>query len=143
MALSFAVVVPSAITVFSLWMTLKGVPARQWEWNAASLFAVLSFGGVIFGGLSGPVVATVPWDVSTHNSLFILSHFHAIVILGIVAGGFAFLYAMFPILTGRQWVSPLLARIHFALTAIGGVTIVLMFDQLGSLGVLRRAVIVP
>ncbi|EQD28766.1 cytochrome c oxidase subunit I, partial [mine drainage metagenome] len=37
MALSFAVVVPSAITVFSLWMTLKGVPARQWEWNAASL----------------------------------------------------------------------------------------------------------
>ncbi|EQD29410.1 heme bearing subunit I of the terminal oxidase, partial [mine drainage metagenome] len=54
-----------------------------------------------------------------------------------------FLYAMFPILTGRQWVSPLLARIHFALTAIGGVTIVLMFDQLGSLGVLRRAVIVP
>ena len=143
MAASFAIIVPSAITVFSLWMTVKGVPAGEWEWNGASLFALLSFGGVIFGGLSGPDLATVPWDVSAHNSLFVLSHFHAIVILAIVAGGFAFLYATFPILTGRRWASPLLTRIHFALTAIGGLVIVLMFEQLGSIGVLRRAIVFP
>ncbi|HTS33542.1 MAG TPA: cbb3-type cytochrome c oxidase subunit I [Thermoplasmata archaeon] len=143
MALSFAIIIPSAITVFSLWMTLKGVPAHQWEWNAAALFALLSLGGVIFGGLTGPTLATVPWDVDVHNSLYVVSHFHAIVILAIVAGAFAFLYAAFPILTGRQWFSARLAQVHFLFTLVGGVLLVLMFDQLGDLGVLRRAVIMP
>jgi hypothetical protein len=143
MALSFAIILPTAITVFSVWMTVKGVPAGQWEWNAVSLFALLSFGGIIFGGLSGPVVATVPWDVDVHNSLFILSHFHAITILAIVGGAYAVVYATFPILTGRLWYSPVLTRIHLLLTVVGGVTIVLMFDLLGNLGVLRREVILP
>jgi heme/copper-type cytochrome/quinol oxidase subunit 1 len=143
MVLSFAIVVPSAITFFSVWMTLKGVSSRRWEWNAVALFALLSFGGSIFGGLTGPVLATIPWDVDLHNSLFVLSHFHAITILAIVAGGFALIYAVFPILTGRQWYSSALARVHFVLTAIGGIMIVLAFDQLGNLGVLRREIITP
>ncbi len=143
MALSFAIVVPSAITFFSLWMTLKGVPAARWEWNAVALFTLLSFAGAIFGGLTGPVVATVPWDVDTHNSLFVLAHFHAITILSIAAGGFALLYALFPILTGRRWFSRRLAHAHFAATLAGGVLLVLMMDELGNLGLLRRAVIFP
>jgi heme bearing subunit I of the terminal oxidase len=143
MAFSLAIVVPSAITFFSLWMTLKGVPSGQWEWNAVALFALLSFGGSIFGGLSGPMVATVPWDVSLHNSLFVLSHFHAITVLSIVAGGFALVYAFFPLLTGRIWFSPRLALGHFAMTLVGGLGLVLAFDQLGELGVLRRSFLLP
>ena len=143
MALSFAIVVPSAITFFSVWMTVKGVPKGQWEWNAVALFALLSFGGAIFGGLTGPTLATIPWDVDVHNSLYVLGHFHAITILSIVAGGYALVYAVFPILTGRQWLSSALARVHFLLTLIGGVTLVLAFEELGSLGVLRREVILP
>ncbi len=143
MALSFAIVLPSAITFFSVWMTVKGVPRAQWEWNAVALFALLSFGGAIFGGLTGPTLATIPWDVDVHNSLYVLGHFHAITILSIVAGGFALVYAVFPILTGRQWFSAALARIHFVLTVIGGATIVLAFEELGSLGVLRREFILP
>ena len=143
MVLSFAIVLPSAITFFSVWMTLKGVPRNRWEWNAVALFTLLSFGGAIFGGLTGPVLATIPWDVDVHNSLFVLSHFHTMTILAISAGGFALLYAVFPILTGRRWFSAALARAHFVMTAVGGVAIVLAFDQLGSLGVLRREVIVP
>jgi heme bearing subunit I of the terminal oxidase len=143
MVFSFLIIIPSAITFFSLWMTLKGVPRSQWEWNAVALFALLSFAGSILGGLSGPVVATVPWNVDLHNSLFILSHFHALTILSITAGGFALTYAFFPILTGRSWYSSRLALGHFLLTAIGGVGIVLAMDELGSLGVLRRAFIIP
>jgi heme bearing subunit I of the terminal oxidase len=143
MALSFAIVLPSAITFFSVWMTLKGVPRAQWEWNAVALFTALAFAGAIFGGLSGPAIATIPWDVDVHNSLFVIGHFHAMTILAITAGGYAILYAAFPILTGRRWFSPALARLHFLFTAVGGVTIVLAFQQLGELGVLRRTVIVP
>ncbi len=143
MAFSFAIVLPSAITFFSLWMTVKGVPAERWEWNAVALFALLSFSGAILGGLTGPVVATVPWDLDVHNSLFVLAHFHAITILSIVAGGYALVYAFFPILTGRRWVSCGLARGHFVATLVGGLLVVLMMDQLGSLGLLRREVILP
>jgi heme/copper-type cytochrome/quinol oxidase subunit 1 len=143
MALSFAIVLPSAITFFSVWMTVKGVPRGQWEWNAVALFALLSFGGAIFGGLTGPELATIPFDVDVHNSLFVLAHFHAITILAIVAGAFALLYAFFPILTGRQWFSSALARIHFLFTLVGGVTLVVAMDELGNLGVLRRDYILP
>jgi heme/copper-type cytochrome/quinol oxidase subunit 1 len=143
MALSFLIIIPSAITFFSLWMTLKGVPRSQWEWNAVALFALLAFTGSILGGLSGPVVATVPWDVDLHNSFFVLSHFHALTILSITAGGFALAYAFFPILTGRSWYSSRLALGHFLLTAVGGVGVVLAMDDLGSLGVLRRSFILP
>jgi heme bearing subunit I of the terminal oxidase len=143
MALSFAIVVPSAITFFSIWMTLKGVPSSQWEWNAVALFALLSFGGSILGGLSGPMVATVPWDVSLHNSLFVLSHFHALTVLSITAGGLALAYAAFPLLTGRSWYSGRLALSHFVFTLIGGVGLVLCFDELGSMGVLRRSFLLP
>ena len=143
MVLSFLIIIPSAITFFSLWMTLKGVPNAQWEWNVVALFALLSFGGSIVGGLTGPVNATVPWDVDLHNSLFVISHFHAITILAIVAGGFALAYAFFPILTGRSWFSAWLARGHFVMTAVGGIVMVLAFDQLGNLGILRREFIMP
>jgi heme/copper-type cytochrome/quinol oxidase subunit 1 len=143
MFLSFAIVIPSAITFFSVWMTLKGVPGSQWEWNAVALFSALAFGGSIFGGLTGPINATIPADVDVHNSMFVLAHFHAITILAIVAGGFALLYAFFPVLTGRRWFSARLAQVHFLFTLVGGTTIVLAMDQLGNLGVLRREVILP
>ncbi|MGA8303497.1 MAG: cbb3-type cytochrome c oxidase subunit I [Thermoplasmata archaeon] len=143
MAFSFGIVIPSAITFFSVWMTVKGVPRSQWEWNAVALFALLSFAGAIFGGLTGPELATIPFDVDVHNSLFVLSHFHAITILAIVAGSYALIYAFFPILTGRQWFSALLARVHFLFTMVGGIIIVLAFDELGNLGVLRREFILP
>ena len=143
MVLSFLIIIPSAITFFSLWMTLKGVPSQKWEWNAVALFSLLSFGGSILGGLTGPVNATVPWNVDLHNSLFVISHFHAITILAIVTGAFALVYAFFPILSGRSWFSPWLARLHFAMTAVGGILIVVAFDELGSLGILRREFLLP
>lgn len=143
MAFSFAIILPSAITFFSIWMTVKGVRPEQWEWSAVALFTLLAFGGAILGGLSGPALATIPWDVDVHNSLFVLGHFHALTVLAIAAGGYALLYAVFPILTGRSWFSPWLARVHFLFTAVGGTILVLAFEQLGTLGVLRRSFILP
>ncbi len=143
MALSFAIIIPSAITFFSLWLTLKGVRSSQWEWNIVALFALVAFAGSILGGLSGPVNATVPWDVDLHNSLFVLSHFHAITILAIVTGGYALIYAFFPILSGRNWYSAWLARAHLVFTVVGGAGVVVAFDELGSIGILRRSFIIP
>jgi cytochrome c oxidase subunit I len=143
MFLSFLIIIPSAITFFSVWMTLKGVRARDWEWNGATLFLLLSFAGSIAGGLTGPDNATIGFDVDLHNTMFIISHFHAITLLSITAGGFALTYALLPILVGRLWYSPFLARAHFVLTAIGMAGMVLFMDFLGTDGVLRRELIFP
>ena len=59
MVISFLIIIPSAVTFFSLWMTLKGVRRSQWEWNIVALFTVLAFAGSIAGGLSGPDLATI------------------------------------------------------------------------------------
>ncbi len=143
MALTFLIVIPSAITFFTVWMTLKGVRPREWEWNAVTLFLLFSFAGSIAAGLTGPDNNTVAFDVDLHNTLFIVSHFHAMTVLSITAGGFALAYALLPVLIGRMWYSPRLAQAHFVSTAIGGSGLVVFMDLLGSQGLLRRSLLFP
>jgi cytochrome c oxidase subunit I len=143
MALTFLIIIPSAITFFTLWMTLKGVKKSDWQWNAATLFLLLSFAGTMAGGLTGPDNNTLSFDIDLHNTLFIVSHFHTIALLSIAAGGFAVIYAAFPLLAGRLWYSPRLAQVHFLTTAVGWSGLVFFMDLLGSDGVLRRSLIFP
>jgi len=143
MALTFLIVIPSAITFFTIWMTTKGVKRGEWQWNAVTLFLLLSFAGTMAGGLTGPDNNTLGFDIDLHNTLFIVSHFHAIALLSIAAGGFAVVYAAFPLLAGRLWYSPRLAQAHFVSTAIGWSGLVLFMDLLGSDGILRRSLIFP
>ena len=142
-ALTFFIIVPSAITLFTVWMTLKGVKKRDWQWNAVTLFLLLSFAGTLAGGLTGPDNNTLAFDIDLHNTMFIVSHFHAIALLSIAAGGFAVVYAAFPLLAGRLWYSPRLSQAHFITTAIGWSGLVFFMDMLGSAGILRRALIFP
>ncbi|HKN07515.1 MAG TPA: cbb3-type cytochrome c oxidase subunit I [Thermoplasmata archaeon] len=143
MALTFFIIVPSAITFFTVWMTTKGVRRGEWQWNAVTLFLLLSFAGTMAGGLTGPDNNTLAFDIDLHNTMFIVSHFHAIALLSIAAGGFAVVYAAFPLLAGRLWYSPRLAQAHFVSTAIGWSGLVLFMDLLGSDGILRRSLIFP
>jgi cytochrome c oxidase subunit I len=143
MAITFLIILPSAISFFTIWMTLKGVRPRDWEWNGATLFLLLSFAGSIAGGLTGPDNNTIGFDVDLHNTLFIVSHFHALVLLSITAAGFALTYALLPLLFGRLWYSPALARLHFVTTTVGWSGLVLFMDLLGTDGLLRRSLIFP
>ena len=143
MALTFFIIVPSAITFFTVWMTTKGVQKGAWQWNAVTLFLLLSFAGTMAGGLTGPDNNTLAFDIDLHNTMFIVSHFHAIALLSIAAGGFAVVYAAFPLLAGRLWYSPRLSQAHFISTAIGWSGLVFFMDLLGSDGILRRSLIFP
>ncbi|HYA57724.1 MAG TPA: cbb3-type cytochrome c oxidase subunit I [Thermoplasmata archaeon] len=138
MVLTFAIIIPSAITFFTVWMTMKGVKASEWEWNAVTMFLALSFAGSIAGGLTGPDNNTISFDVDLHNTLFIVSHFHTLALLSITAGAFALTYALLPVLVGRFWYSPRLAQAHFAGSAIGWAGLVMFMDFLGTDGILRR-----
>jgi cytochrome c oxidase subunit I len=142
-AITFLIILPSAMTVFTVWMTLKGVRSREWEWHVPALFLLLAFGGTIAGGLTGPDNNSPAFDIDLHNTLFIVSHFHTIILLSILAGGFAIVYASFPLLAGRLWYSPRLAQLHFVLSAIGWCGVVFCMDLLGSEGILRRSLVFP
>ena len=143
MAFTFLIIIPTAVSLFTIWLTLKGVRRGDWPWNAVTLFLLLAFGGTVAGGLTGPDSNNVAFDIDLHNTLFVVSHFHAIALLSIVAGGFAVVYATFPLLTGRLWYSPRLAQAHFATSAIGWSGLVTFMGILGSDGLLRRLLTFP
>ena len=143
MVLTFVIVIPSAITFFTVWMTLKGVKRSQWEWNGVTLFLLLAFAGSIAGGLTGPDNNTISFDVDLHNTMFVVSHFHAMALLSITAGAFALAYGLFPVLVGRFWYSPRLTQAHFVGSAIGWSGLVMYMDFLGTDGILRRSFLIP
>src|SRR5215217_1741674 len=94
-----AVSVPSGIQVFS-WIAT--IAAGRLRLTAASLF-VLGF-LVIFtiGGLTGVMVAMVPFDWQAHDTYFVVAHFHYVLIGGVVFPLFAGLYYWLPKVTGRM-----------------------------------------
>jgi heme/copper-type cytochrome/quinol oxidase subunit 1 len=138
---SYGIIVPSAITFFTLWMTTKGV--TRFRWNTVSLFIASAWAGGIGAGLSGGALATVSFDVVVHNTLFVVSHFHAMLLLFILPAAFAGAYVTLPLLTGRRWISRRLGTIHFVLTTVGMAGFVFSLEELGLLGLLRRAEIFP
>ena len=138
---SYGIIVPSAITFFTLWMTTKGV--TRFRWNTVSLFIASAWAGGIGAGLSGGALATVSFDVVVHNTLFVVSHFHAMLVLFILPAAFAGAYVTLPLLTGRRWLSRRLGTIHFVLTTIGMAGFVFSLEELGLLGLLRREEIFP
>jgi len=70
-------------------------------------------------------------------------HFHAMIFWSIVPAGFATLYYMIPMLTGKMWYSNKIGWIHMVGYMIGTAMIVVGFDDLGLTGLIRRAEIFP
>ncbi|MEM3671410.1 MAG: cbb3-type cytochrome c oxidase subunit I [Thermoprotei archaeon] len=139
--LTYLVVVPSVMTFFNLFATAKGVGKISWSVPAA--FVTLSFAGAIGAGVTGVANATVSFDEIIHNTMWVPGHFHAMIDLMILPAAFALLYVLVPAASGRVWFSPKLGWLHFWLTMIGGAGMIVFFDDLGLIGILRRSMIFP
>jgi cytochrome c oxidase subunit 1/terminal oxidase heme-binding subunit I len=138
--LTYAVVVPSMMTFFNLWATVKGA---QFKPNLISVWISISFAGAIAAGVTGIANANISFDSIIHNSMWVPGHFHAMIFWSIVPAGFATLYYMIPMLTGRMWYSTKLGWIHMVGYMIGTAMVVVGFDALGLAGLIRRAEIYP
>jgi terminal oxidase heme-binding subunit I len=138
--LTYGVVVPSMLTFFNLWATTKGAQIR---WNVISAFTATAFAGSIAAGVTGISNATIAFDAIVHNTLWVVGHFHTMILLGIVPAVMAVLYFAIPMISGRQWYSNFLAWIHYWGYLIGSSIMVVFFDQLGLTGILRRSEIYP
>jgi cytochrome c oxidase subunit 1 len=134
MITSFSVAVPTAIKIFNWLATLW----RGHLWFRAPLLFCLGFIGLFtMGGLSGIMLATFPVDYQTHDTYYVVAHFHYVLFGGSVFGIFAGVYYWFPKMTGRMY-DERLGVAHFWLMFIGFNAAFLPQHMLGLMGMQRR-----
>ncbi len=97
-AASTAVAIPAGIQVFSWIATLwRGTVQR-----VAPMYFLLAFFAVfVLGGLTGVMVAVVPFDWQAHDTYFIVAHLHYVLIGGMVFPVFAAIYYWAPMVSGK------------------------------------------
>ncbi len=135
-AASMAVAIPSGIQVFS-WLATVAAGKKPFRINTPSLF-VLGFLFIFtLGGLTGVMVAMVPFDWQVHDTYFVVAHFHYVLIGGMVFPLFATFYYWAPMLS-RNMLSERLGRWAFGLMFIGFNVSFFPMHLTGMLGMPRR-----
>ncbi|NML61610.1 cytochrome c oxidase subunit I [Massilia sp. RP-1-19] len=133
-AASMAVAVPTGIQVFAWIATLWRGKVRV---NAPTLFLLGFMFIFVLGGLTGVMVAVLPFDWQVHDTYFIVAHLHYVLIGGMVFPVFAGLYYWLPLIKGQK-MSERVARWVFGLM-FGGFNIAFFTMHItGLLGMPRR-----
>ncbi|KDR55140.1 MULTISPECIES: cytochrome c oxidase subunit I [Oscillatoriales] len=134
MITTMIIAVPTGIKVFGWLATIWGGKLRL---NSAMLFAMGFIATFVIGGVTGIMVASVPFDIHVHDTYFIVAHFHYVLFGGAVFGIFAGIYHWFPKMTGRM-MNENWGIVHFVLTLIGANMTFMPMHILGLQGMPRR-----
>jgi cytochrome o ubiquinol oxidase subunit 1 len=90
---SMIIAVPTGVKVFNWLFTMYG---GRITFASPMLWAVGFMVTFVIGGATGVLLAVPPADFVLHNSLFLVSHFHNVVIGGVLFGAFAGYSYWFP-----------------------------------------------
>jgi cytochrome c oxidase subunit I len=131
--MSLLIAVPTGIKIFNWIGTMWGGRVR---WTAAMLFAIGFVITFLLGGLTGIYLASPPLDFFTHDTYFVVAHFHSVV-LALVMGGMAGIYYWWPKITGYL-LNERIGKWQFWTFFIGANLMVMPQYQLGLLGMPRR-----
>jgi cytochrome c oxidase subunit 1 len=115
MMLTMLIAVPTGVKIFSWVGTMWGgvIHMRTPMYWAMGFIAMF-----VLGGISGVMVAVVPFDIAITDTYFVVAHFHYVLFGGSVFTVFAGLYHWFPKITGRMY-NETLGKWHFWLAFIG------------------------
>ncbi|TKT68935.1 cytochrome o ubiquinol oxidase subunit I [Rhizobiaceae bacterium LC148] len=91
----------------------------------------------VIGGMTGVMLAVPPADFVLHNSLFLIAHFHNVIIGGVVFGLMAGLVYWFPKAFGYK-LDPFWGKLSFWFWFIGFYVAFMPLYVLGLMGVTRR-----
>jgi cytochrome c oxidase subunit I len=98
--LSFIVAVPSAIKVFNWTATLY---RGHIGFESPMIYALGFLGLFTIGGLTGLFLASVPIDIATTDTYFVIAHFHTIMVGGSVSAFMAGIHYWWPKVTGKLY----------------------------------------
>jgi cytochrome o ubiquinol oxidase subunit 1 len=90
---SMIIAVPTGVKIYNWLFTMFGGRIR---FATPMMWAIGFMVTFIIGGLTGVLVAVPPADFLLHNSLFLVAHFHNVIIGGVLFGAFAGYTYWFP-----------------------------------------------
>ncbi|WP_152044628.1 cytochrome o ubiquinol oxidase subunit I [Aureimonas psammosilenae] len=91
--MSMIIAIPTGVKVFNWLFTMYGGRIR---YTTPMLWAVSFIITFTIGGVTGVLLAIPPVDFVLHNSLFLVAHFHNVIIGGVLFGAFAGYTYWFP-----------------------------------------------
>jgi cytochrome c oxidase subunit 1 len=133
-ASTMVVGIPTGIKIFNWLATMYGGKLR---FDTPMLFCIAFLFQFLIAGLTGIMLAAVPFNWQLTDSYFVVAHFHYVLLGALMFTLFGAIYYWFPKATGRM-LSETLGKWHFWLLVIG---FHLTFDTLhfaGMLGMPRR-----
>jgi cytochrome o ubiquinol oxidase subunit 1 len=90
---SMIIAVPTGVKIFNWMFTMYG---GRIVYDTPMLWSVAFMVTFVLGGMTGVLLAVPPADFELHNSLFLVAHFHNVIIGGVVFGLFAGYTYWFP-----------------------------------------------
>jgi len=133
-AASMLVGIPTGVQLFAWIATLwTGRPV----WRAPMLWVGAFLTVFVAGGLTGVMLALVPFNWQVHDTHFVVAHFHYVLVGGMLFPLLAGVYYWLPHFSGRM-PSERLSKIGFWLTFVGFNGTFLVMHWTGLLGMPRR-----
>jgi cytochrome c oxidase subunit I+III len=133
-AASMMIAIPSGIQIFAFIITIwTGRPV----FKTPFLFVIGFLLIFVIGGLSGVLLASVPVNLQTHDTYFVVAHFHYVLIGGWLFPIFAAIYYWFPKFIERM-PNERLGRWNFVLLFLGFNLTFFPMHVSGILGMVRR-----
>jgi cytochrome o ubiquinol oxidase subunit I len=90
---SMIIAVPTGVKIFNWLFTMYGGRIR---FTSAMLWSIGFMVTFVIGGMTGVLLASPAADFLLHNSLFLVAHFHNVIIGGVLFGAFAGYTFWFP-----------------------------------------------
>ena len=131
---SMIIAVPTGVKVFNWLFTMYG---GRVEYSAAMLWSLGFMVTFLIGGMTGVLLAVPPADFVLHNSLFLVAHFHNVIIGGVLFGAFAGYNYWFPKAFGFR-LHDGLGKVSFWCWIIGFYVAFMPLYVLGLMGMTRR-----
>jgi cytochrome o ubiquinol oxidase subunit 1 len=132
--MSMIIAVPTGVKVFNWLFTMYGGRVR---FTVPVLWTIGFMVTFVIGGLTGVLLAVPPIDFQVHNSLFLVAHFHNVIIGGVVFGAMAGYNYWFPKAFGfkldEKW-----GRASFWCWLVGFYLAFMPLYVLGLMGMTRR-----
>jgi len=132
--MTMVIAIPTGVKVFNWIFTMYRGRVRFKTPMLWFMGFVVTF---TLGGLAGVMLSVPPADFQFHNSLFLVAHFHTMIIGGVVFGMFAGYAYWFPKFTGFT-LNERLGKIAFWFWLVGFLTAFIPLYILGFMGATRR-----